>query len=46
MVHMHIAWLYLLHSEFARDGVDYRYWDATRRHRLLKVEGEPKTWEF
>ena len=23
-VHMHLAWLYLLHARFRRDGVDYR----------------------
>lgn len=27
VVHMHLAWLYLLHAEFLRDGTDFRYWD-------------------
>jgi hypothetical protein len=26
-VHMHLAWLYLLHPQFERDGVDYYYYD-------------------
>lgn len=46
VIHMHLAWLYLLHAEFLRDGVDYRYWDAQRKNRLLKVDGEPKRWEL
>lgn len=44
VVHMHLAWLYLLHAEFQRDHVDFRYW-ADARH-LQKVDGEPKTWEL
>lgn len=42
LVHMHIAWTYLLHAEFKRDGVDFRcrlangYFD--------RIDGEPKTW--
>jgi hypothetical protein len=48
VVHMHLAWLYLLHAEFLRDSVDYRYWEARsdRRRRLVRVDGEPKTWEL
>ena len=45
VVHMHLAWLYLLHAEFTRDGLDFRYWDKDRR-RLSRVDGEPKTWEL
>jgi Protein of unknown function (DUF3644) len=41
IIHMNLAWLYLLHSRFDRDGIDYRYWDG---HRLVRVDGEPKTW--
>lgn len=40
---MHLAWLYLLHARFARDEVDYRYWNG---RRLVRVDGEPKTWEL
>jgi len=43
-VHMHLAWQYLLHAEFKRDGVDYRYRD--QRGKLMKIEGENKTWEL
>lgn len=46
VVHMHLAWLYLLHAEFIRDGVDYRYWDPSRKNRLLKIDREPKRWEL
>ena len=24
VVHMHLAWLYLLHARFIRDNIDYR----------------------
>ena len=48
VVHMHLAWLYLLHAEFLRDGVDFRYWEqrTDRRRRLVRIDGEPKTWEL
>lgn len=45
IVHMHLAWLYLLHAELQRDEVDFRYWEEDRR-RLKRVAGEPKTWEL
>lgn len=47
VVHMHLAWLYLLQAVARRDGVDYRYivMDG-RRRRIVKVDGEPKTWEL
>lgn len=43
-VHMHLAWLYLLHGRFHRDKVDYRY--RKPNGRFEKVDGEPKTWEL
>lgn len=43
IVHMNMAWLYMLHARFERDGIDFRYWDG---HRLVRVDGEPKTWEL
>ncbi|KAB7744157.1 DUF3644 domain-containing protein [Nostocoides sp. F2B08] len=46
VVHMHLAWLYLLHAQFIRDGTDYRYWDSRYKKRLLRVDGEPKRWEL
>ncbi len=47
IVHMHVAWLYLLHAEFARDKVDTRYWKTEGKRRLLeRIDGEPKQWEF
>lgn len=45
-VHMHLAWLYLLHASFVRDGVDFRYWDPTRKRRLVRIDGEPKRWDL
>jgi hypothetical protein len=44
LVHMHIAWLYLLHAEFKRDKVDYRY--RLPNGRFERVDGEPKTWDL
>jgi hypothetical protein len=47
VVHIHLAWLYLLHAEFERDGVDYRCWRKVgRARRLDKVDGEPKRWDL
>lgn len=46
VVHMHMAWLYLLHAEFTRDDVDYRYWQQANPRRLEKIDGEPKRWEL
>lgn len=45
VVHMHLAWLYLLQAEFTRDSIDFRYWDRDHRH-LSRVDGEPRTWEL
>lgn len=42
-VHMHLAWLYLLHAKFRRSGDDFRYWSDGR---LERVDGEPKTWDL
>lgn len=47
VVHMHLAWLYLLQAVAPRDGVDYRYVEMHgRRRRIVRVDGEPKTWEL
>ncbi len=46
VIHMHLAWLYLLHAEFLRDGTDFRYWDKRYKRRLLRIDGEPKRWEL
>lgn len=42
-MHMHTAWLYLLHAEFRRDHVDYRYY---RDGKIERVDGEPKHWDL
>jgi Domain of unknown function (DUF3644) len=44
VVHMHTAWLYLLHARFQRDDIDFRHWLDGRR--LERVDGEPKTWSL
>src|SRR4051812_21059188 len=46
LVHMHLAYLYLLHAELTRDGVDYRYRRRDRPRLLERVDGEPKRWEL
>jgi hypothetical protein len=46
VVHMHLAWLYLLHAELNRDGIDYRYPRNDKPRLLVKVDGEPKRWEL
>lgn len=44
LVHMHIAWLYLLQAQFDRAGISYHYRDPKHPTRYLKVDGERKTW--
>ncbi|MFI7648241.1 DUF3644 domain-containing protein [Micromonospora sp. NPDC049460] len=46
VVHMHLAWLYLLHAEFTRDGKDFRYRQRGNPRLLERVDGEPKRWEL
>lgn len=47
IVHMHVAWLYLLHAQFARDKVDCRYWRTVGKRKYLeRIDGEPKQWEL
>jgi hypothetical protein len=43
-VHMHLAWLYLLHAEFRRDGIDYHY--RRPNGQFERIDGEPKTWDL
>jgi hypothetical protein len=45
VVHMQIAWTYLLHAKFERDKSDYWYRDAKTKRRI-RVEGDFKTWEL
>jgi hypothetical protein len=45
VMHMHVAWLYMLHAKFTRDDVDYRYRQEDGR-RFVRVDGEIKTWEL
>ncbi len=44
LVHMHLAWLYLLHAEFRRRNVNYYY--RLPNGRYEKVDGEPKSWDL
>ncbi len=47
VVHMHLAWLYLLQAVACRSGVDYRYIEMRgRARRIVRVDGEPKTWDL
>ena len=44
-MHMHVAWLYMLHAQFQRDAVDFRYREVNGGH-FVRVDGEVKTWEL
>ena len=46
IVHMHLAWLYLLHAICCQSGTDIRYRDRKRPHLLEKVDGEAKLWDL
>lgn len=44
ILHMHVAWLYMHHAKFKRDGVDYRY--RQDNGHFVRVDGDIKTWEL
>ncbi|MGB3331995.1 MAG: DUF3644 domain-containing protein [Mycobacterium sp.] len=46
LVHMHIAWLYLLQAEFEQAGTNYSYLTSTNPRRYMKVDGERKSWDL
>lgn len=46
VVHMHLAWLYLLQAEFTRSGVDFRFPDARHKGWFERIDGEYKTWDL
>lgn len=46
IVHMHMAWLYLLQARFDRDGIDTRYRLQYHPRRFVVVDGEHKRWEL
>lgn len=45
VVHMHLAWLYLLHAHFEKTGTDYWYRDSQGKRRRGN-DGQPLTWEL
>jgi hypothetical protein len=44
LMHMHVAWLYLLHASLRRQGVPYHY--TLPNGRIDRVDGEPRTWDL
>lgn len=44
VLHMHLAWLYLCHAKFERDGVEYFYRQPNGHFK--RVDGEKKAWEL
>ncbi len=45
VVHMHMAWLYLLQARFERDGIDF--WDRDKNGRRLRgKDGQFHAWEL
>ncbi|PRY18881.1 DUF3644 domain-containing protein [Pseudosporangium ferrugineum] len=45
LVHMHVAWLYLLHASFDKQKISYHYKDP-KTGRYVRVDGEKKSWEL
>jgi len=37
IVHMHLAWLYLLHAELTRSEIDFRYWQRHGGSKRLEA---------
>jgi hypothetical protein len=46
VVHMHLAYLYLLHAIMTRDGIDFRYRRRDNPRLFERIDGEPKCWEL
>lgn len=46
IIHMHLAWLYVLQAKFTSTGVDIRYRRKDDARRFEKVDGEFKLWEL
>lgn len=44
VVHMHMAWLYLIHAKLTNDKIDFRY--KKSNGRLERVDGDVKTWDL
>ncbi len=44
VVHMHLAWLYMLQARFERDGIDF--WYRKNGRRVRGKDGEFRTWEL
>ncbi len=44
LVHMHIAWLYLIHASLRRHGVPYHH--TLANGRVDRVDGEPRIWDL
>lgn len=44
LVHMHIAWLYLLQAEWQKEKKGYHFLNSNGRY--VYVDGERKTWEL
>lgn len=44
LVHMHIAWLYVLHAGFEKRGVGYHY--RLDNGRYERIDGERKSWDL
>lgn len=44
VVHMHVAWLYLLQAKFQREAVDMRY--RLANGRIDRIDGEPRLWDL
>ncbi|WP_104113290.1 DUF3644 domain-containing protein [Micromonospora chalcea] len=45
LVHMHVAWLYLLHAGFDKSKIPYHYKDP-KTGRYVKIDGDRKSWEL
>lgn len=46
VVHMHVAWLYLLHARLMRAEIDIRYRRRDDPQQFEMIDGEHKRWEL
>lgn len=46
VVHMHLAWLYLLQARFIKTNIDFRVRQSQNPKRFEVIDGEHRTWDL
>lgn len=46
VIHMHLAWLYLLQARFLKTGIEFRVRQSSCPRRFELIDGEHRTWDL